>query len=216
MQNKGISTLLVLLIVLGVALIGSGVVYYYVTTTPQQDSVACTMEAEICPDGSTVGRAGPNCEFAECPDQTAGWKIYTNNDYGFEFEYPSTKIKVGQIAGSVLGTVENPINGICVGNLVFVATNNNEVLKIAEDYWKTSQSCEEEEIANPNVDISAVNCYGEGGPAFYAFIRGEKVNLFIDGFSGGWTQSGSAGGCSYEQIPDSEYIKILSTFKFTK
>ncbi|OGD68205.1 hypothetical protein A2996_02370 [Candidatus Campbellbacteria bacterium RIFCSPLOWO2_01_FULL_34_15] len=28
---------------------------------------ACTLEAKICPDGSSVGRQGPNCEFAECP-----------------------------------------------------------------------------------------------------------------------------------------------------
>src|SRR6185437_3005515 len=28
---------------------------------------ACTMEAKVCPDGSTVGRTGPNCEFAACP-----------------------------------------------------------------------------------------------------------------------------------------------------
>lgn len=27
----------------------------------------CTMEAKICPDGSSVGRMGPNCEFAACP-----------------------------------------------------------------------------------------------------------------------------------------------------
>lgn len=29
--------------------------------------VACTEEAKICPDGSAVGRTGPNCEFAPCP-----------------------------------------------------------------------------------------------------------------------------------------------------
>lgn len=28
---------------------------------------ACTMEAKICPDGTAVGREGPNCEFAACP-----------------------------------------------------------------------------------------------------------------------------------------------------
>ena len=28
---------------------------------------ACTLEAKICPDGSAVGRVGPNCEFAPCP-----------------------------------------------------------------------------------------------------------------------------------------------------
>lgn len=31
--------------------------------------VACTMEAKICPDGSSVGRTGPNCEFAPCPGE---------------------------------------------------------------------------------------------------------------------------------------------------
>ncbi len=27
----------------------------------------CTMEARLCPDGSGVGRSGPECAFAECP-----------------------------------------------------------------------------------------------------------------------------------------------------
>ena len=31
------------------------------------DGLACTEEAKLCPDGSAVGRTGPNCEFAECP-----------------------------------------------------------------------------------------------------------------------------------------------------
>lgn len=35
---------------------------------PSEDNViACTMDAKICPDGSAVGRTGPNCEFAPCP-----------------------------------------------------------------------------------------------------------------------------------------------------
>ncbi len=29
--------------------------------------IACTADAKICPDGSAVGRVGPNCEFAACP-----------------------------------------------------------------------------------------------------------------------------------------------------
>jgi hypothetical protein len=32
------------------------------------EPVACTMEAKQCPDGSYVGRTGPACEFAACPD----------------------------------------------------------------------------------------------------------------------------------------------------
>jgi putative hemolysin len=31
---------------------------------------ACTEEAKLCPDGSAVGRTGPNCEFAPCPNGT--------------------------------------------------------------------------------------------------------------------------------------------------
>ncbi|MDD2934847.1 MAG: hypothetical protein PHX25_00005, partial [Candidatus Pacebacteria bacterium] len=31
---------------------------------------SCTLEAKICPDGSSVGRQGPNCEFAECPESS--------------------------------------------------------------------------------------------------------------------------------------------------
>lgn len=34
---------------------------------PANNSTACTAEAKICPDGSAVGRTGPNCDFAPCP-----------------------------------------------------------------------------------------------------------------------------------------------------
>src|SRR3989344_4482933 len=33
----------------------------------QPKKIACTEEAKICPDGSAVGRTGPNCEFTACP-----------------------------------------------------------------------------------------------------------------------------------------------------
>lgn len=31
------------------------------------EPVFCTMDAKLCPDGSYVGRTGPNCEFTACP-----------------------------------------------------------------------------------------------------------------------------------------------------
>ena len=33
----------------------------------EQDDIACPMDAMLCPDGSSVGREGPDCEFAACP-----------------------------------------------------------------------------------------------------------------------------------------------------
>jgi hypothetical protein len=46
---------------------------------------ACTMEAKLCPDGSAVGRSGPNCEFAPCPNSAS----YTNNQYDFSVALPA-------------------------------------------------------------------------------------------------------------------------------
>lgn len=37
------------------------------STSRNDDKIVCTMEAEVCPDGTSVGRTGPNCEFATCP-----------------------------------------------------------------------------------------------------------------------------------------------------
>lgn len=39
----------------------------YVSPTLPPTEKGCTLEAKLCPDGSTVGRSGPNCEFAPCP-----------------------------------------------------------------------------------------------------------------------------------------------------
>lgn len=39
--------------------------------TGTKGPVACTMEAKQCPDGSYVGRQGPRCEFAQCPNASS-------------------------------------------------------------------------------------------------------------------------------------------------
>jgi hypothetical protein len=71
---------------------GSSFAAYHYIKKPQKQKVACTQEIRVCPDGSNVGRTGPNCSFAPCPtttpDPTASWKTYTNTQYGFEFKYP--------------------------------------------------------------------------------------------------------------------------------
>lgn len=53
-----------------IVVVGAGA-FIYRNTMEQplapEGEVACTMEARLCPDGSAVGREGPNCEFAACP-----------------------------------------------------------------------------------------------------------------------------------------------------
>lgn len=83
------------IVVTGILVIG-GVSYgsYYWWQNYSGGQKACTMEAKQCEDGSSVGRTGPNCEFAACPsvsaspDPTADWQIYKNEQYGFEIKLP--------------------------------------------------------------------------------------------------------------------------------
>jgi hypothetical protein len=42
--------------------------------------IACTEEAKICPDGSAVGRSGPLCEFAKCPETPPVSDVSTTKD----------------------------------------------------------------------------------------------------------------------------------------
>jgi len=46
-----------------------GTAMYFLTTKQSHPSTtsACTIEAKLCPDGTSVGRSGPNCEFVPCP-----------------------------------------------------------------------------------------------------------------------------------------------------
>lgn len=65
------------------------------------EPVYCTQEAKLCPDGSYVGRTGPNCEFAPCPSEflceggacpedplTKDWKTATATSTSFTFKFP--------------------------------------------------------------------------------------------------------------------------------
>jgi hypothetical protein len=51
------------------------------------------MEAKLCPDGSYVGRSGPNCDFAACPTTPgadSSMTTYTDPTSGISFSYPPT------------------------------------------------------------------------------------------------------------------------------
>ncbi len=56
------------LIIVALLLVGGGIYAYSRTNDAvDENAVICTMDAKMCPDGSYVGRTGPNCEFAACP-----------------------------------------------------------------------------------------------------------------------------------------------------
>ncbi len=82
--QKGFAPIAIILIIVGVLALGGGV---YIAQKAVKERISppseeiqqkptlpisgkpCIQEAKICPDGISVGRTGPNCEFAECPGE---------------------------------------------------------------------------------------------------------------------------------------------------
>lgn len=96
-----------------------------------QDPVACTMDAMVCPDGSYVGRTGPNCEFV-CP---ASSTVLADVNSGTTTK--SDKIVlVSPVAGAIVQTPLT-LTGQARGNWFFeasfpVSLKNGGGLVIAE------------------------------------------------------------------------------------
>ncbi len=57
--------------IIAIIVLGAGALYIYSRIAPTNPigGAACTTEAKQCPDGSYVGRTGPACEFATCPEE---------------------------------------------------------------------------------------------------------------------------------------------------
>lgn len=47
----------------------AGYLNYSIWALNNTNKTHCTLEAKLCPDGSYVGRTGPDCEFATCPGE---------------------------------------------------------------------------------------------------------------------------------------------------
>jgi hypothetical protein len=62
-QNLGGWVMVIILLVL----ILLGLVIMSMQTTNGPKEIACTADAQLCPDGSAVGRVPPHCDFAPCP-----------------------------------------------------------------------------------------------------------------------------------------------------
>ncbi|VVC03196.1 Uncharacterised protein [Candidatus Bilamarchaeum dharawalense] len=95
-------------------------------------TVMCPDDARVCPDGSAVGRTGPNCTFAPCPDYSnitnfdecaaAGYPILES--YPPQCRTPDNRTFVQKINGTLTevtcttaGGHWNPCGSACRGAL---------------------------------------------------------------------------------------------------
>ncbi len=83
---------LLAIIIAGVLIAAISIFYFQDTKT--EEPIFCTQEAKLCPDGSYVGRTGPNCEFAQCPAAAIVGNTVTIEN--FSFNPPTLKIKTGE------------------------------------------------------------------------------------------------------------------------
>lgn len=173
--------------------------WFYIQNLPKE--VACTLEAKICPDGSSVGRSGPKCEFAPCPTtkNKSQSKKYTDRGGRFAFEYPEKYTIREQFGGDknelyyyYLNTEEGQLR-IEAGPLVrgsrFEQIDKKNIETINGVNWI---------IVPPVESCTAAQCGTL--PSGYYF---EKENYYI-----------AALDMEAEGSPSPDLAQILSTFKF--
>lgn len=106
------------------------------------EPVYCTMEAKECPDGSYVGRTGPNCEFTPCPlaivpPKNSGSKTVTVGGV-VTFQIPST-CNASPAAGSIYITCPTPDNETPIPEFVFSSDGTQINMKrwegLNSPYW---------------------------------------------------------------------------------
>lgn len=215
---------------------------FYSKTKEQQKPIACSQEAKVCPDGSSVGRTGPNCEFAEClvvVDQianspakalaTESWKTYKNEVAGYKIKYPEdliledkTEAKKNISYISFQTSFPDPVDATKPGhkeeNWSVSVSENKDNLSLSEAMNKFTQ-------LTPKIDIKKINVNGiEARRVVFTFEVWDHpgfFNIMTDVFAikngkiYDLTCINQVGGSSIKYNCD-RFDQMLSTFKFTK
>lgn len=184
--QRGFAPILIVLL-LSVVMLGGGFFIFQkysgsssskpiIIPSPTSYQIACPQDAKLCPDGSSVGRTGPNCEFTTCPTlestsstDTTNWKTYVNKKYRYSLKYPS-EWDLGSNPGASLEETSN-------SNLI--------VLNGPINCERTKQHCGAvdvtvEKLLNQDLTISAKNYWlkiNKKGPHKVDIINEENIQI---------------------------------------
>lgn len=130
--------------------------------------VACTQEAKLCPDGSAVGRTGPNCEFAPCPVVNPKPIIECTKDS----DCPSTQYICQEIQGT--GTACPSTDPSCVPTHTII---KGECKLKNGNRCSVDSDCASGNLCNKNICVSPVGrqCSGPSDtscPEDFSCIQG--------------------------------------------
>lgn len=160
MINKIIFGLIVVAFVaaLGARFIGT-------TTVPEDSVVACTMDAMQCPDGTFVGRTGPNCEFVCPPAPAVPVDIQAQIDAKADLIVLTNPVPLGVITDPLLISGEARGTWYFEGDFPVVLTDWNGLI-IAEGFVTAQEEWMTEEFVPFAGSLEFVSPYNAGDPDF--------------------------------------------------
>ena len=117
-MNKKIKTEFAIGIILILAFLVGGAFWLGNKKSFPIKNKGCTMEAKVCPDGTSVGRTGPNCEFSPCPENILLAKGYTLDKYTIvkKFDIKCTKNSDCQTPSDYIAMSNCPYTSLCLEN----------------------------------------------------------------------------------------------------
>lgn len=194
------------------------------------DQVACTLEAKLCPDGSSVGRVPPNCEFAPCPTIVPtqvlssytvpqDWQKYSKKfqELLFTFFYPPeyTISDYDEASGNItlFKKDDNSHMVLEIGRLApsfqkeYASGSRREWF--LEEFKKTRQEVPSSDILFEEVPISNRNylkVYSKSSQWMGDYILDPEINFYFDIFNGK-----SVLVKDYKKLPRETVLTILGS-----
>lgn len=194
-----------------------------------QAPVMCTQDAKVCLDGSSVGRTGPNCEFAACPtnsDSVADWKTYTNKKLRFSFDYPSAWGVYSDVDGEFSGRKHVGL-GVFVQPLNYVEEEASLITPIFK-YIQTGKgvTSQPDEVINLKAGHKLSIWYSyndplpDGSPNKFLVAA---APLSIEGYKGisfFWNYVDPTNSSPWDTQPSAEeqdrFFKMVKSFKYIR
>jgi len=112
-------------------LVGKNEVAYDNPTDIRNDLVGCPEDAKICPDGSSVARIPPSCEFSKCPQSSDKDLLKTHSTDEFSVSYPSGYTAIEDENGVV--TISNEKGSIKIGDYMPIGSAGPHGSMVSEE-----------------------------------------------------------------------------------
>lgn len=136
-----------------------------VKTEPKGEQYACTMDALICPDGSGVGRSGPNCDFEACPNKAYFIGKLTQQGVDFFLVVPAPEDPQSDVSYSM------PVKFSRISNVLGTLVNKNVKVKGA---FTTGNILAVDEIEEAAPEVATTGAIGVGETKY---INGVRITL---------------------------------------